>query len=422
MDMTLSMQPYIDHTKQAMAEIARRIVQNTVKQKIRFGLIGYRDDVSRKPGLEFISKNFTPELVDMETFIDILDKEAQAAEVSSIGFPEEVFAGIETGHASSWNDNALHFMILVGDSSSHPVGHEQNTTGKDATILRQAAEDRQIHTLAIHLKNPLHPEDHALAKPQYATLSRIRGKAEKSALVETDTREKETFQTAVEMITQTFSDIIASAQGGSLDVLQITDKPVDQSEDKPAPVRIAEAATRELAGAALVEYLGKEANPPKDIIVWVLDRDMTNPAIRALDVRVLVDKRQLSDLIVGLDRIICAMDRAKMSQMQFFDALQGISGQTMKNPEEINRFGTLAASGLLPAYIQRLPYSSEVLSLNAEMYASMTAEQRAAMESSLRAKLQQYRDINEQVDGWIRLNDTDPDANKVYPLHLDYLP
>ena len=111
-----------------------------------------------------------------------------------------------------------------------------------------------------------------------------------------------------------------------------------------------------------------------------------------------------------------------MSQMQFFDALQGVSSQAMKNPEAINQFGTLAESGLLPAFLQGLPYRSEILSLNAEMYASMTAEQRAALERSLRAKLQQYRDINEQVDGWVRLNDSDPDINKVYPLHLDYLP
>jgi len=56
------------------------------------------------------------------------------------------------------------------------------------------------------------------------------------------------------------------------------------------------------------------------------------------------------------------------------------------------------------------------------MYASMTAEQRSALENSLRAKLQQYRDINEQVDGWVRLNETDPEGSKVYPLILDYLP
>jgi hypothetical protein len=421
-DMTLSMQPYIDHTKQAIVEIARSMSQKKVKQKIRLGLIGYRDDVSSSPDLEFISKNFTPELVDVENFIDILENEAQAATVSSVGFSEEVFAGIETGLQSNWNENSLHFMILVGDSSSHPVGHEQNTTGKDAFILRQAAEDDQIHILSIYLQNQLHPEDQALARDQYSALSKIRGRQEESALVEIDTRQLETFQSAVEIIGQTFSDIIHSAQGGKLDILENIGMPADRRGNALKPIRLAERATHDVAGAALVEYLGREANPPKDIIAWVLDRDLTNPAIRALDVRVLVDKRQLSVLIGALDQVIHAMDQARISQMNFFDALQGVSSQAMKNPEGISRSQTLVESGLLPAFIHSLPYRSEVQSLNAEMYASMTAEQRAGMKSSLRAKLQQYRDINEQVDGWIRLNDADPETSKVYPLHLDYLP
>ena len=65
MDMTLSMQPYLDRTKMAIAEIAHRIKQSNIKQKIRFGLVGYRDDVSKTPALEFTSKNFTPDLGDM---------------------------------------------------------------------------------------------------------------------------------------------------------------------------------------------------------------------------------------------------------------------------------------------------------------------------------------------------------------------
>ena len=40
----------------------------------------------------------------------------------------------------------------------------------------------------------------------------------------------------------------------------------------------------------------------------------------------------------------------------------------------------------------------------------------------LLGKLQQYRTINEQVDAWVRLAEGDPDGEKVYPLHLDYMP
>jgi len=211
-------------------------------------------------------------------------------------------------------------------------------------------------------------------------------------------------------------------QSGDLSILTTHAHSSDNDDDVPNPVISAKQATRDIASAGLVEYLGREVNPPKDIVVWTLDRDLTNPALRTLDVRVLINKRHLSELIVSLKQVLTAMDRAQMSQIQFFDALQNISGQTMKNPEAISQFKTVAESGLLPAFLKSLPYRSEILSLTAEMYASMTAEQRAALQRSLRAKLQQYRDINEQVDGWVKLNDTDPDIFKEYPLQLDNLP
>ena len=174
--------------------------------------------------------------------------------------------------------------------------------------------------------------------------------------------------------------------------------------------------------AALIEYVGKEATPPKDIVAWTLDRDLINPADRALDVRVLVTREQLSSLAQSLDQVVQALMRAQVTQGQFFEALQSVSGQAMKRPDDIGGAATLAESGLLPAFIQSLPYKSDILSLTDDMFASMTAEQRSQLEWSVLAKLDQYRTINEQVDAWFRLNDTDPDQDLVYPLHLDYLP
>ena len=143
---------------------------------------------------------------------------------------------------------------------------------------------------------------------------------------------------------------------------------------------------------------------------------------RALDVRVLVTREQLSSLAQSLDQVVQALMRAQVTQGQFFEALQSVSGQAMKRPDDIGGAATLAESGLLPAFIQSLPYKSDILSLTDDMFASMTAEQRSQLEWSVLAKLDQYRTINEQVDAWFRLNDTDPDQDMVYPLHLDYLP
>jgi hypothetical protein len=104
--------------------------------------------------------------------------------------------------------------------------------------------------------------------------------------------------------------------------------------------------------------------------------------------------------------------RAEVTQMQFFDALQAVSGQTLKRPEDIGGSMKLAESGLLPAFVRSLPYKSDVLALDNERCASMTAEQRSALEWNLIGKLQQYRAINEQVDAWTALNEGDPESEK----------
>ena len=281
-----------------------------------------------------------------------------------------------------------------------------------------AAKDANVHILAVHLLDPRMPSDHDLAKKQLSTLSRIEG-SEESALVQIQADDEESFVNVIQNSAKVIFDVISQAQSGAV----ITAGGDTSAGDKDKDVgTVAKQKMDKLMDTALVEYLGREADPPKDIIVWAVDRDLTNPAIRSLNVRVLINKAQLSDLINAIDQVTQAMARAQVSQMQFFEALQGITTQAMKNPEAINASRRLADAGLLPAFIQSLPYKSEILSLTDEMYASMTAEQRSALENSLRAKLQQYRDINEQVDGWVRLNETDPEGSKVYPLILDYLP
>lgn len=418
MDMTRSMQPFIDRTKNTLAELASTVASKNVKQKVRFGLVGYRDNVSKIPAVEFTAKNFTPELLEVDPFVAVLEGEAKATTFGSVDYPEEVYAGIEMGLASAWNEGSLRFIYLVGDASAHEANHEQSTTGKDAKVLRLAATDANVHILAVHLLDPRMPSDHDVAKQQFSTLSRIEG-SEESALVQIQANDEQSFANVIENSAKVIFDVITQAQGGAVITAGGDTSAGDQDKDVGA---VAKQKMDKLMDTALVEYLGREADPPKDIMVWAVDRDLANPAIRSLDVRVLINKAQLSDLINAIDQVTQAMARAQVSQMQFFEALQGVATQTMKNPEAINASRRLADADLLPAFIQSLPYKSEILSLTDEMYASMTAEQRSALENSLRAKLQQYRDINEQVDGWVRLNETDPEGSKVYPLILDYLP
>jgi serine/threonine-protein kinase PpkA len=420
LDTTRSTQPYIDATKAAVAAIVRRMSNPELAGRIHFGLVGYRDSLAKIPAIEYTARNFTPELVDAEALVKLLDGQVKATPVGSLDYAEEVFAGMDLALRSKWEPGALRFVVLVGDASSHPKGHAQNTTGKDEKDLRLEADDAQVHVFAIHLKDARAAEDHPLAEEQFSVLARIRGSNE-SAVYEVDAFQEGGFQRVVETVTGKILDRLGgalSAKNGA----QMLPPPPPMPDFSGDPTQQAGALVDKLWEAALVEYIGKAAEPPKDVIAWTVDRDLLNPVDRALAVRVLITRAQLSSLVQALDQVVQAFMKAEVTQSQFFDALQAVSGQTLKRPEDIGKSMRLAESGLLPAFISSLPYKSDVLALSNEMYASMSAEQRSALEWSLLTKLQQYRAINEQVDAWTRLNEGDPDSEMVYPMHLDYMP
>ncbi|MCA1794330.1 MAG: VWA domain-containing protein [Desulfobacteraceae bacterium] len=403
-DTSRSMQPFIDMTREAVARMTKSFSAETA-DRFRFGLVAFRDSLDVAPQLEYVTRNFTPELVEGEQLVEILAEKGRATSVGSVDYAEEAFAGVDAALHSKWRDGALRFVIFIGDASSHPKGHPQNTTGKDEADLRREYDDAQVHLFAIHLQDPRAAEDHPRALAQFSHLARVRGAETSSAIKEINAFEEDQYRTLVEHLTSRINDQLSMVTG---------EQPVGDS----TPL----AEFDKLWEAALIEYVGKEATPPKDIVAWTLDRDLLNPADKALEVRVLVTREQLSSLAQALDQVVQALMRAEVTQGQFFAALQGVAGQTMKRPEDIGGGARLADTGLLPAFIESLPYKSDILSLTEEMFASMTAEQRSQLEWSILAKLDQYRTINEQVDAWFRVNDADQDQDLVYPLHLDYLP
>ncbi|SHF27761.1 von Willebrand factor type A domain-containing protein [Desulfacinum infernum DSM 9756] len=403
-DTSRSMQPFIDMTRDAVAQMSRQFSAETA-DRFRFGLVVFRDSLEVAPQLEYVARSLTPELVSAQDLVGLLEREAGATAVGSVDYAEEVFAGVDLALHSKWRQGALRFVILIGDASSHPKGHPQNTTGKDETDLRREYDDAQVHLFAIHLQDPRAKEDHPLAQAQFGHLARVRGSESSSAIKEVNAFEEGEYRALVEHLTGRITALLNQTMGNG-------------TAAQAAPL----AEFDKLWEAALIEYVGKEAAPPKDIVAWTLDRDLVNPANKALEVRVLVTREQLSTLAQTLDQVVQALMRAEVTQGQFFDALQSVAGQAMKRPEDLGGAVRLADTGLLPAFIQSLPYKSDILALTEDMFASMTAEQRSQLEWSILAKLDQYRTINEQVDAWFRLNDTDPDQDMVYPLHLDYLP
>ena len=425
-DMTLSMQPYIDRAREALKTVVQEVTAAGLQGRFRFGLVGYRDDVRVTPAMEFVARNFTPQLVNGDEILRILDQDAQASHFNNPEYAEDLFAGVELALASAWRDNSLRLLVLVGDASGYPPEHPLSSTKKDEHVLRMAAQDRNVHIMALQLINPRHPEDWPLAERQFGELAQIRGSGGfESALVQVRTDQAQDFQQAVHNLSTYVSDFLRRTGAQGAQVMEHLDAapPSEQSHSgrRGAPDQ-ATQAIRKMILSAMVEYLGEDAKPPRDLVMWAADRDLTNPSFRALEIRVLLSREQLSDLILALDRMLQALLEAQLSNMDFFEALQGLAAQGIKRPETLGHLDSVRQAGLVPKFIESLPYRSEVLALTRESYASLTAEQRANLQSRLMAKLHQYRKINETVEGWITLNPQDTTGRQVYPLQLDYLP
>ncbi|MDM8569778.1 hypothetical protein QUF50_09775, partial [Thiotrichales bacterium HSG1] len=416
MDMTDSMGPYIIHTKKAIAKVAAATVN--IDTKIRYGLIGYRDDISVVPELKFITKNYTPNLVNASKFNKIISKVTSAV-ITNDDYPEEVFAGVKEAITSTWNKNSLKLIVLIGDASSHKLGHPQNTTGLEAQQLRKLADTHKINLIAIHLKPSQFPNDHQLAKTQFTQLATNPGNSS-PAYIPIPTSDPQEFETVIERLTETLSVIISQIRQGNVDVVNIAPK-IHKTNIVNKTSKIAQAT----AATALVDYLGNVATPPRDITAWVLDRDLLNPRIKSLQVRVLLTKRDLNDLIVALESVLEAMQQSQLTSIQLFDALQGVITQTLKGDKiTLTTAKKLAESGLMPSWINSLPYKSKLLEMDNESFAALSAEKRASLEHEIEAKLQFYREINENTDLWSILDErsVNNDIDSVYPLNLDALP
>ena len=115
-----------------------------------------------------------------------------------------------------------------------------------------------------------------------------------------------------------------------------------------------------LLKAAVMEHLGATTPEDCDYRGWVSDRDLAESAVRALDVNVLLTHDQFDTLYRTVKDIHAALATADITGLQFIDALKSVGTITVADPEAIERAktGGLASSGLLPRWLESLPYLS----------------------------------------------------------------
>lgn len=429
MDMTKSMGPFIESTLKIILDINAAITQKMAGSQdlgsaLRFGLWGYRDSETIQ-GIEFNTRNFTPDLQEVEAFGKTLGT-VREANVGSDGFEEDVFGGVNDAILNTkWTEGALRFIVLVGDAPSHPLGHKWNSSKKDQKILRTLADGKKVYLFSVHIQypDPRLTSYHEAAEIQFSGLATNPG-INRPALFKIVAKSTDAFAATSKMVAGAMVAALKQGQQGA--VMSAGAVPVPTQGGAPAsPEAAAQAAQiAEVIRAAQVQWLGKAtgAQAPKDITAFAMDRDLENPAIPSMDVCVLLNKRQLDSLVKTLQTIIEAGRRGQKSGQGFFKALKEVAVVSGADPDKILNAKKYGESGLVPEFLAGLPYKSKVMALTGETWASWNSMEQDEFMNELDGKIQAYQDIHEQADQWVQLNKGDDKDQYVYPVKLSLMP
>jgi serine/threonine-protein kinase PpkA len=413
MDTTISMRPYIDGVRATIREGIRYVSkQAATNASLRFGVWGYRDDPQRTPGIEYNTKNYTPTLQPIEEFERTLGQ-VKEARVSDPDYPEDVFSGVHKAlTATKWRDGALHFLLLIGDAPSHELGHPQNLSGQDENTLRSYASDQKVSIMAFYLKNPSYVRYHELAARQFRKLADNLGVTKGPTYSDSiSTGDIEGFRHHLRGVFEELVKLVAQAKRGQV--------PPPAPEEK-SPKSIA----ADMGYAALVQWIGSKTGTtaPRDITAWAVDKDLVDFNIQAMDVRVLLNKRQLDSLKTILSDVIAAGRRGRIGGEAFFTALQAVSATAVRDPDQLKNARSFADTRLIPDFLQGLPYTSPLMAMTNELWRAWSLDDQDQFLRTLEAKNEYYVTVHDTQEGWIRLNRQDDPDQAVFPVLLEMLP
>jgi hypothetical protein len=231
----------------------------------------------------------------------------------------------------------------------------------------------------------------------------------------------ELFRRTVDALAESVIDQVAAASRGepAIGGQEAATKPADQREEL-------KRKSAELGHAMQLIWLGRErrAEAPPLIRAWALDRDLDNPAVQALEVRVLLTKNQLSDLQAALREIVTVGIATETSRSRFFDQLRSAVATLSRDPNQVGKgeADSLTELGILGEYLDDLPYRSRVLALDEATWNRWSIGEQVAFLDDLSARIRLYQRFHDDVDNWIALDGGAAPGDAVYPVPLSALP
>jgi hypothetical protein len=152
------------------------------------------------------------------------------------------------------------------------------------------------------------------------------------------------------------------------------------------------------------------------------------PGERAVDVRVLLTRDQLSDLHDVLQRVLERAEEGALAPENFLNQLKSLAAIVSRDPQAVQQAApegggeTLADLGYMREYIADLPYRSEVMNIDLGTWQQWSAQQQFEFINKLDSKVAYYRALHDNLDLWVSLDGGPVDGDSLYPLLLEALP
>ncbi|MFQ1053464.1 vWA domain-containing protein [Gilliamella apicola] len=418
-DSTISMDPYISRTKEAVEQVYRHIEKENLQQQVKFGLVSFRSSLQTSDKLEFLTKIFVDpnKVQNREDFMQLSSSLKQAT-VSTAYFAEDSYAGIAKAlNDINWNSFGARYMILITDASAIPGDDKLSSTGMDAAQLRLEAQHKGVAIYALHLKTPNGEKDHQVAATQYSDLT-YNDYIHKSLYYPVNAGDVNEFGRKVDLLAKALSEQVKLAYKGEASV----GNAINAKDDSSNMLKDALLLSKAMQLAYLGDTNGTKA--PSVFKGWIADKDFVKPTIPTAEPRILLTKSQLSDLSDIVSKIANAANDGLISADDMFSQLRSVAAAMGQDPNKLKSESVtkIADLGLLGEYLDNIPYKSDVTGLDQDTWKSMSGLEQEKFIRNLNSKVRYYQKCNADVDRWISLAEGSDPRDNVYPIPLEMLP
>jgi hypothetical protein len=413
-DSTLSMQPYLDRTREALRNVMNRIGETALRDRFRFGLVAYRDATNGNPQLEYVVRTFArPDFGQPATAILPQIAAVNAATESNEAFDEDAIAGLKAAiDEIDWSGVSARFIMLVTDAGTRDANDPRSSTRLGIPEIRDLLKQQRIAALALHLLTPEGRNNHARARGQWRELTRFEGASE-PLYFPIQNGDVAAFGQTVEQITEALLRQVAAITGVNIQQLRAP------STAQPAP----QAQSLEVVAQAMrLAYLGRvqETAAPDIVRSFTTDRDLSDPNRANVEVRVLLTRDQLSDLRSALRLVIEQANAGRLQPQTVFSNIRAAALAAARDPRRIGNLATLGAA--FGEYLDGLPYRSQVMELTERGWLELQSGGQRELLNALEAKLRLYEEYAATPSLWTQLGSGNQPGAAVFAVPLDQLP